>query len=67
MRVWVDRKNWHLLRVEQVEANDDVRTYVFSDHRTNKKLDDDLFVFTSPEGADILDRRERPALVPASP
>ncbi len=60
MRVWVDRKDWHLLRVEQVEANDDIRTYVLSGHRKNKKLKDDLFRFQPPEGAQVIDQR-RPA------
>ena len=57
MRVWVERGDWHLLRVEQVEANDDVRTYVLRDHRRNKKLKDELFGFTPPADAEIIDRR----------
>lgn len=57
MRIWVERKKWHLLRVEQVEVNDDVRTYVLSGHRTNKKLREDLFRFDPPEGTEIIDRR----------
>lgn len=57
MRVWVDVRDWQLLRVEQVEANDDVRTYILRDHRTNRKLDDDLFRFTPPEGTEVIDRR----------
>ena len=60
MRIWVERKNWHLLRVEQVEANDDVRTYLLSDHRTNKKLKDELFEFHPPEGAHVVDQRTAP-------
>lgn len=60
MRVWIERKDWHLLRVEQVEANDDIRTYVLSGHRKNKKLKDALFQFQPPEGAQVVDQR-RPA------
>lgn len=60
MRVWIDRKDWHLLRVEQVEANDDIRTYVLSDHRKNKKLKDELFLFQPPEGAQVVDQRRPP-------
>ena len=60
MRIWVTRKDWHLLRVEQVEANDDVRTYVLSGHRVNKKIEDELFEFKPPEGAQIVDQRPAP-------
>lgn len=57
MRVWVDGKEWHLLRLEQVEANDDVRTYILRDHRTDQDLEDGLFRFTPPDGAEVIDRR----------
>ncbi len=60
MRVWVERKDWHLLRVEQVEANDDVRTYILKDHRKDKKLKDELFIFLAPEGAQVIDQRVTP-------
>ena len=58
MRVWVDRKRWHLLKAEQVEVNDNITTYILKDHRANKKLDEALFRFEVPEGVDVIDRRE---------
>ena len=58
MRVWVDRKRWHLLKAEQVEVNDNITTYILKDHRVNKKLDKALFHFEVPEGVDVIDRRE---------
>ena len=58
MRVWVERKHWHLLKVEQVEVNDNVTTYILKAHRTNKKLDRELFHFEGPEGVEVIDRRE---------
>ncbi|MFH1568287.1 MAG: outer membrane lipoprotein carrier protein LolA [Gemmatimonadota bacterium] len=58
MRVWVERKGWQLLQVEQLEANDDVRTYVLRDHRVGKKLDEALFRFQPPDGVEVIDRRE---------
>lgn len=57
MKVWVDKKRWYLLRVEELEANDDVRTYILEDHRSGKKLEDDLFVFEPPDGVEVIDRR----------
>jgi len=57
MRVWVDRKKWLLLQVEQLEANGNLTTYRLTDHRTNKKIDDEVFAFEVPEGVEVLDRR----------
>lgn len=57
MRVWVDRKKWLLLQVEQLEANGNLTTYRLKDHRTNKKIDDEVFSFQVPEGVEVIDRR----------
>ncbi len=61
IKVWVGRKNWHLLKIEQFEANDDVRTYILEGHRTGKKLSDELFAFEPPEGVQVIDRRPAPS------
>ena len=58
MRVWVDRKKWLLLQVEQLEANGNLTTYRLKDHRTNEKIDDKVFAFEVPEGVELLDRRK---------
>ena len=60
MRLWVQEKDWRLLRIEQVESEDNISTYILSGHRRNKKLDDGLFRFTPPEGTEIIDRRPPP-------
>ena len=57
MKVWIDKKRWHLLKVEELEANDDVRTYILEDHRAGKKLEEDLFEFEPPDGVEVIDRR----------
>ena len=57
MRVWIDRKKWLLLQVEQREANGNLTTYRLRDHRTDKKINDEVFAFDVPEGVEILDRR----------
>lgn len=57
MRIWVDRKKWLLLQVEQLEANGNLTTYLLKDHRTNKKIDDEVFAFEVPKGVEVLDRR----------
>ena len=53
---WVDRKKWLLLQIEQLEANGNLTTYLLRDHRTNKKIADEVFAFEVPEGVEVLDR-----------
>ena len=64
LRLWVQEKDWRLLRIEQVESEDNISTYILSGHRRNKRLDDDLFLFTPPEGTEIIDRRPPPPAAP---
>ena len=57
MKVWVDRSQWSLRRLEQTEGSGNVTTYILSDLRTNKKLEDGLFDFVPPPGTEVIDRR----------
>ncbi len=57
MKVWVDKKKWWLLQVETIEDNEDIVTYVLKGHKVNKKIDDSIFEFSLPEGAEVVDRR----------
>lgn len=57
MKIWVDRKKWWLLKVETLETNEDITTYVLKEHRANKKIDDSIFSFKIPQGSNIVDRR----------
>lgn len=57
MKIWVDKKHWYLLQVEQLEANEDLRTYILKDHRVDKKLNNELFFFDDIDGVDVIDRR----------
>lgn len=57
MQIWVDKKHWHLLQVEQLEANEDLRTYILRDHRVDKKLKNELFFFDNIDSVDVIDRR----------
>ncbi len=59
-RVWIGQRDSLLLQVEQVDANDDVTTYVLKDHRANAVLNDRLFRFVPPAGTQIIDRRQSP-------
>ena len=57
MKVWVDKKKWWLMQIETVEDNGDITTYTLENHKENKKIKDDVFVFEVLEGIDVIDRR----------
>ena len=57
LKIWVSKKDWFLLKVEQTETNDDVTTYLLKEHKTNKRLDEKLFAFDPPENVELIDQR----------
>ena len=57
MKVWVDKKKWWLLQIETIEDNEDITTYILKGHKVNKRIDDSVFEFSIPEGAEVVDRR----------
>jgi outer membrane lipoprotein-sorting protein len=60
LKLWVDRKEWHLRQVEQQEASGNLTTYTLSDLRTDRRPDGGLFRFVVPEGTQVIDRRPQP-------
>ena len=58
LRLWIDRKKWHLLRAEKIETDDNTTVYTLKDHRVNKKIDPATFRFEVPDGVELIDRRE---------
>lgn len=59
MKVWVDPKEWVVLKVAYVDVNGDGTTYRLSNVAVNPKMDDALFSFQVPEGVDVVDMREQ--------
>ena len=57
MRVWVDRKRWHVVKVEQLATNEDRTTYMLKDHKTNKKMKDEIFSFDVHRDVEVIDTR----------
>ena len=55
--VWVDTLLNFPLKTEEVSANGDVSTYTLSDVRINGKISDSVFVFSPPEGTNVVDMR----------
>ena len=57
LKVWLDRRRWLPLKVEQKDESDNLVTYVLRDHRLGTKLDAGLFRFNAPPGVEVIDRR----------
>ena len=57
MMVWIDKKEWLTRKVEYTDIQRNVTTYLLTDVKRNKKIDDNIFVFHIPEGIEIIDTR----------
>ncbi|MHB1168133.1 MAG: LolA family protein [Longimicrobiales bacterium] len=57
LRVWLDTRDYLARRFEIAEENGSVRRFDLSSLRTNVRLGDDVFRFTPPADARIVDRR----------
>ncbi|MCH9006753.1 outer membrane lipoprotein carrier protein LolA [candidate division KSB1 bacterium] len=58
MKIWVDASNWFTTKIEQVDINDNVNTYILRNIRENIELDPTIFKFEIPEDAEVVDLRE---------
>jgi outer membrane lipoprotein carrier protein len=56
VRIWVDQQNSLVRRFEVVEQNDSMRRIELRNLRQNVNLDDALFRFTVPQGAQVFDQ-----------
>lgn len=57
VRLWIDRKEWLVRRVEYQNINGDVTTYELDQLKRNKKLKEGVFRFVAPEGVEVVDLR----------
>lgn len=56
LRVWIDARDHLVRRFELTEENGSVRHFELSNVQTNPTLGDELFRFTPPAGAHVVDR-----------
>lgn len=57
MMVWIDRKEWLTRKVTYTDIQRNVTTYLLSEVKRNKKIDDNIFVFHIPENIEVIDTR----------
>lgn len=56
--VWVDKKTFVALQIEQHDLNDNITVYRLQNVALNGKLEDQLFTFTTPEETEVIDLRK---------
>jgi chaperone LolA len=57
VKLWIDETKWEVRKILVVDANETETTYKITDLTTNLRLDEDLFIFIPPEGAEVVDLR----------
>jgi outer membrane lipoprotein-sorting protein len=57
VRLWMDRRDGLVRKVEYHNINNDVTTYVLSDFRVNRKLKEGTFTFLAGDETDVVDLR----------
>ncbi len=56
--VWVDKKTFVALQIEQRDLNDNITVYRLQNLTLNAKLADQLFTFTAPNDTEVIDLRK---------
>jgi outer membrane lipoprotein-sorting protein len=57
LKVWLERRRWLLLKVEERDESGNLTTYTLRDHRLGPALKPSLFRFVAPPGVEVIDRR----------
>ena len=57
MMVWIDAKERLTRKVEYTDIQKNITSYTLTDITINKKIDEDIFVFTIPEGVEVIETR----------
>ncbi|MGB2697142.1 MAG: outer membrane lipoprotein carrier protein LolA [Candidatus Zixiibacteriota bacterium] len=58
MTLWIDKKNLLVRKLEYQDMNDNWVSLVFNRIKINSDLEDSQFVFTPPEGTEVVDLTE---------
>ncbi len=56
--VWVDKKTFVALQIEQRDLNDNITVYRLQNLALNAKLTEQLFTFTAPNDTEVIDLRK---------
>ena len=57
VHVWIDKEEWVPRKVEQTDLNENRTIYLIHDVHLGVPLDEKIFQFTIPEGAEVIDMK----------
>jgi len=57
LKVWVDEDEWIMKKIQVMDVSDNLTTYGVESLKTNMDLNDTLFQFSPPAGAEVIDSR----------
>ena len=57
MKLWVDRKDWLMRKIQLLDIADNQTTYELGEMKLNAGIPDSLFRFEPPTGVDVIDVR----------
>lgn len=58
IKIWVEEDTWTIRKMETIDLNGNSRVFEIRDMDSKTKLDDSLFIYTAPEGSDVMDMRK---------
>ena len=56
-RIWVDKKRWLALKIEQEDINENITRYVLKNFQIDRPLDENLFTFEIAKDMEVIDLR----------
>jgi outer membrane lipoprotein-sorting protein len=57
MKIWIDREDWLMQKVQMEDISDNITTYAISDIKLNTNLADSIFQFLPPKNVEVIDLR----------
>jgi len=57
MKLWIEIKTMILLKIEQIDINDNVNTYLLSNFKTNVPINASFFKYEIPDTLEVIDMR----------
>jgi outer membrane lipoprotein carrier protein len=57
MKIWINRTDWLMQKLQMEDISDNITTYTLSDIALNANLQDSVFRFSAPEGVEVIDLR----------
>ncbi len=58
VKLWIQDKTWLIQKIEAVDLNGNSSLYKITNIDNHTKLTDDLFTYSAPAGADVVDMRK---------